>query len=101
MPSLVKLYEEFKNSGLVVLAIDVREKKKTVKKFVKKAKLPFPVLLDKEGKVSNKYGVRAHPAHFIIDGQGILIGKTLGGRDWASTEVRNLIRFLVEKNKET
>ena len=96
---MVKLYEEFKDSGFVVLAIDVREKKETVREFVKKDKLPFPVLLDKEGEVSNKYGVRAFPDHFIIDGQGILIGRSLGGRDWASIEVRNLIRFLVEKNK--
>ena len=98
---MVKLYQEFKDSGFVVLAIDVREKKETVREFVKKEKLPFPVLLDKEGKVSNKYGIRAYPDHFIIDGQGILIGTSLGGRDWASIEVRNLIRFLVEKNKGT
>lgn len=100
MPSLVKLYEEFKNSGFVVLAIDIREKKKIVKKYVEKQKLPFPVLLDTNGKVAYHYGVRAHPAHFLIDRQGEMIGKALGARDWASVESRNLIRFLVEENNK-
>ncbi len=100
MPSLVKLYDEFKNSGFVVLAIDIREKRGIIKKYAEKEKLPFPVLLDTNGKVAYQYRVRAHPAHFLIDRQGEMIGKALGARDWASVESRNLIRFLVERNEK-
>ena len=100
MPSLVKLYDEFKNSGFVVLPIDRREKKETVKKYVEKNKLPFPVLLDTDGKVGVHYGVIAHPDHFLINGQGELIGRAVGARDWACVESRNLIRFLLEQNKK-
>ena len=99
MPSLVKLYDEFKNNGFVILAIDMGEKKKIVKRYAKKEKLPFPVLLDTDGRVAKLYGVRAQPDHFLINGQGELIGRTLGGRDWTSKEMRNLIRFLVEQNE--
>ena len=95
MPSLIKLYDEFKNSGFVVLAVDIGEKKEIVKNYVKKAKLPFPVLLDKSGKVARDYGVRAHPVHYLVDRKGKLIGMVRGARDWASTDNRNLIRFLV------
>jgi hypothetical protein len=59
----------------------------------------FPVLLDINGKVSYDYGIRAHPAHFLIDRQGELIGSALGAREWSSVESRNLIRFLVDQNK--
>ncbi|MFQ5771878.1 MAG: peroxiredoxin family protein, partial [bacterium] len=65
MPSLVKLYDEFKDSGFVILAININEKKEIVKKYAEKEKLPFPVLLDTVGSVANKYRVRAHPAHFL------------------------------------
>jgi peroxiredoxin len=99
MPSLVKLYHEFKNSDFVVLAIDVQEKRDVVKKYAESEKLPFPVLLDIKGKVSYDYGIRAHPAHFLIDGHGELIGSALGAREWSSVESRNLIRFLVDQNK--
>ncbi len=97
-PSLVKLYDEFKNSGFVVLAVDIREKKEIVKNYAVKAKLTFPVLLDTSGKVANDYGVRAHPVHYLIDGKGELIGMVQGARDWASAENRNLIRHLVKQN---
>ena len=99
MPSLVKLYHEFKNSDFVVLAIDVQEKREVVKRYAESEKLPFPVLLDINGKVSYDYGIRAHPAHFLIDGHGEVIGSALGAREWSSVESRNLIQFLVDQNK--
>jgi peroxiredoxin len=100
MPSLVKLYNEFKDSNFVVLAIDIQEKRKIVKKYVEQEKLPFPVLMDIEGKVAFEYGVRAHPAHYLINGKGELVAGVLGARDWASSEARNLIRFVLDQNQE-
>ncbi len=41
MPSLVKLYDEFKNSGFVVLAIDIREKRKIAKNMQRRKNCPF------------------------------------------------------------
>ena len=95
MPSLVKLYDEFKDNGLVVVGVDVQEKRKIVEKFVKKEKVPFPILLDEDGSVARDYGIRSHPVHFIIDRQGQMIGKVMGARDWASVESRELIRSLI------
>ncbi len=92
---MAKLYQEFKNSGLVVLGVDVQEKKKIVKRYVKKEKLPFPILLDRDGSVARNYGIRSHPIHFLIDRQGKIIGKVMGARNWASVESRDLIRSLI------
>ena len=94
---MAKLYQEFKDSDLVVLGVDVQEKKKIVKRYVKKEKLPFPILLDTDGSVARNYGIRSHPVHFLIDRQGKIIGKVMGARNWASAESRNLIRSLVAK----
>ena len=96
---MIKLYDEFKKNGFVVLAIDLREKQKTVKKFVEKNKISFPVLLDTDGQVGNNYGVRGVPAHFIINRQGEVIGMAKGAIGWTSVESRNLIRFLVDQKK--
>jgi len=83
----------------VVLAIDIQEKRKTVKAYMKKEKLSLPVLLDTDGKVAREWGVRAHPAHFLIDRNGNLIGIAPGARDWTDAANRNLIRLLVEQLK--
>ena len=99
MPSLVTLYDEFKNSNFVILAIDVRERREVVKRYAENQNLPFPVLLDINGKVSSDYGIRAHPAHFLIDRNGELIGSALGAREWSSVDSRNLIQYLIDQNK--
>ncbi len=95
MPSLVKLYNKFKKDDFIVLAVNVQEKRETAEKYARGEKLPFPVLLDVDGKISYIYGIRAHPAHFLIDRQGKLIGQALGARDWASSASQNLIRYLL------
>jgi peroxiredoxin len=94
----MKLYNEFKNEGFVVIGIDVKERKRIVKKYIDKYKLTFLVLLDIHGKVEKKYGVRAHPEHFLINRRGELIGKTLGPRNWTSTKNRDLIRFFLDQD---
>lgn len=95
---MAKLYNEFKESGFVILAVDIAENKEVVRNYLSKAKLPFPVLLDTDGKVAARYGIRAHPAHFLLDGEGKLIAVAMGARNWASDESRNLIRIMVDQN---
>jgi len=95
---LIKLYGEFSGQGFVVIGIAVRERQEIVKKYVKKHKMTFPVLLDVSGDVEKKYGVRAHPEHFLLNRDGVLMGKTLGPRNWASSKNRNLIRILLNQN---
>jgi peroxiredoxin len=100
MPSLVKLFDEFKDNNFVVLAIDIQEKREIVKNYAKQEKLPFPILMDYTGQVAFQYGVRSHPAHYLINGKGELVASILGARDWASNETRNLIRFVLDQNQE-
>ncbi len=82
------------------MAVDIKEKKELVKRYVEREKLSLPVLLDMDGKVANAYGVRSHPDHFFIDREGKFIGKTVGARDWQSAKNRDLIRYLVEQNEK-
>ena len=95
---MIRLYDEFKNDGFVVIGINVREGKKVVKKYIDKYKLNFPVPLDIHGKVIKEYGVRSHPEHFLVNRRGDLIGKTLGPRNWMAAKNRDLIRFLLDQD---
>ncbi len=82
------------------MAVDIKEKKELVKRYVERQKLSLPVLLDKDGKVAYTYAVRSHPDHFFISREGEFIGKTVGARDWQSVKNRDLIRYLVEQNEK-
>ena len=97
MPSMEKLYSEFKNKDFIILAVDMQEDSEQVIKFKKKFKLSFPILLDAEGVVASYYGVNAIPATFLIDRAGYLYAAALGARDWASEDAFLLIKHLLDK----
>lgn len=55
-PHLEKLYQEYKDKGVAVLIIDVKEPKELVlEKLKSKYNLSFPILLDTDGSVAASY----------------------------------------------
>ena len=99
MPQMEKLYREFKDQGLEVVAVNFREDKPTVKKFVEKLGLTFRILLDPDGGVSNEYGAWALPLSYFVDRKGIFIGKVNGDRPWDGPEARALFRGLLQQKQ--
>ncbi len=70
MPTLQSFYEEYKDTGFVVIAIDNGETVDLVKPFIDKYGLPFPVWLD-EGNVTGKaFGTISLPSSWVIDRAG-------------------------------
>lgn len=67
LPFIQQLYNERKDAGLVVLAVDLQESQSTVSKFMADNKYSFPVLLDKDGKVATDYGIQRIPLSLLID----------------------------------
>lgn len=95
MPSMEKLHIEFKDRDFTMLAIDLREDAKKVRAFKERFKLNFPMLLDSDGSVGSRYGVRSIPTTYLLDGKGYIIGGALGARDWASREAFELFNYLL------
>lgn len=95
MPSMQRLWEEFKEEDFVILAINIQEESKLVSSFMNERGLSFPVLLDEKGKVARTYGVRGIPTTFFLNPEGEIIGKAVGARDWDSEESFELIRELL------
>ena len=98
MPTKDKLFQEFKEKSLAVLAISFKEPEDLVKRFQNEFKLSFPVLYDPQGKMAEEYEITGHPVTFLIDKKGFLIGKVIGERDWSSSDARALVRELLKKN---
>ena len=95
MPSMEKLYGEFKNRDFTMLAIDLREDVLKVKTYKEESGLTFPILLDSDGSVGLEYGVISIPTTYVVDREGYLIGGALGARDWSSPEAFELINQLL------
>ena len=99
MPTMEKIHRELKEQGLEVVAINVSESKKEVRRFFDELGLTFISLLDKDGKVSEEYGAWAIPLSYFINRKGEFVGKVNGYRKWDSQEARVFFRDLLrEKN---
>jgi len=46
--------------------------------------ITFPVLIDPERQVGERYGVWGYPETFIIDRNGYVVERVIGPRDWAT-----------------
>lgn len=98
-PSMEQLYQKFKDQDFVMLAVDLKENKETVEKFMTANKLTFPVLLDTKGRVGNAYVVIKIPTTYLIGRKGEVLGKIEGGRDWANEDSFNLFNELLAVSK--
>lgn len=73
MPHINKYYQQFKDQGVQVLAVDVSESELVVKRFVEKHELNFPIMIDKDQQVQSAYGINPLPATFLVDKNGTLV----------------------------
>ena len=83
MPSMERLWQRYKERGLVVLAVSTdADGSAVVAPFVAKHRLTFPVGLDPRMQVSALYQVWALPSTFIIDRKGNRALFANGPREW-------------------
>lgn len=78
MIALEPVYQKYKDQGFVILAINVRQDRKTAQKFIDKLNISYDSLLDTEGEVARSYGVMGLPTTFFINGKGELQTRILG-----------------------
>ena len=99
MPSLEELAREFPSQEFLVVGISSDyEGAQIVQPFVESFGLTFPILLDPEMAVNDRFEVRAIPASIILDRQGIIRHKFFGAMDWATPKNKDLVRSLVAES---
>lgn len=101
MPAMQKLYTHFKDRDFAMVAINLNEPAAFVKRYLRVNKLTFITLLDPINEVGGPFGIRGIPTTFIIDRDGGIIGRAVGGRRWDSKNSITLFEHLinsVEKN---
>lgn len=70
MPAMEQLHRELRDRGLEIVAVNFREGKDDIRKFLQELGLTFTVLLDKGGKVSEQYGIWYLPVSYSISRKG-------------------------------
>ena len=70
MPLMNDIYQEYKDLGFTILAVNVDEDSADADRFLSAVPVDFPVLYDKQSKVSEMYQVDAMPTTVLIDRDG-------------------------------
>lgn len=99
MPSMERLYQKLKAEPFQILAVNQNESFDLV--FVFTGQLDpaptFPLLLDEIGKVPPQWRVQGLPTSFVVDKQGRIAYRALGGREFDHPELEALIRKLIHE----
>lgn len=83
MPHMQEFYEKYKDSGVVILAVNSNQlenqgidnserAENKAREFIEQGGYTFPVLLDRDGEVWNIYMQRGIPVTYMIDKEGII-----------------------------
>ena len=96
IPSMERLYRMRKDEGFEIVAVNTeRASASKVASFVEEYGMSFPILLNPQGDVGSRYRVRAIPTSFLLDKNGVINWKIVGGREWESSYVLNRIDELL------
>ncbi|MBN2050497.1 MAG: TlpA family protein disulfide reductase [Spirochaetales bacterium] len=97
MPSMEKLYTNFKGKPFEMLAVAslLGDTKESINNYIAGGDYSFPVLLDPDGSVGNIYGVQGIPTTYIIGKDGQIIARLVGAYNWSNKQVVDLLASLV------
>ncbi|HJW50518.1 MAG TPA: TlpA disulfide reductase family protein [Burkholderiaceae bacterium] len=96
MPHLARLYDKYRGSGFTVLAVNIDEDPYKAANLAKQLGMRFPVLLDKEKKVSRLYDLSTMPSTILVDREGrvryVHRGYRDGYEETYDRQIRELLR---------
>ncbi len=102
IPSMESIYQDLGEDGFTVLAVNEFEDSDRVFAFIGQLSLfpSFPILFDSDSKVSQDYQVKGLPTTLLIDQQGNVVYRAVGGRDFDHPAVRAIVHKLLENQVE-
>ena len=85
---LLETFFRGKKDQLAILVVTIDgEREKKAQKIIKDNKITLPVALLLKEKVMENYGIKGWiPIIFLIDPEGLMVGKIVGPRDWSKPE---------------
>jgi len=99
MPIIEKVFQKYKDAGLIVIGLNLtsQDSVSDIRAFVEELGLTFPIVLDRNGAVSERYQLLGLPSTFFIDQKGIIRSVVVGGPMSEATLQSNVEGLLQEK----
>ena len=88
MPDIEALHRKYRDRGVVVLGVDLRESESGVRAYVEGGGYTWTFLIDTTGQVAAAYRVSAIPTSFFIDKEGTIRAVAIGGMTASTMEAK-------------
>lgn len=96
IPSMMKLNSLMAGKPFQMVAISIDEGgKPAIESFFKESGFSLPAYIDGSGASAKSYGITGVPESFIIDKNGVLVKKVIGGFAWDSPEAVSFLEGLM------
>lgn len=97
IPSMMNLNSLMAGKPFQMVAVSVDEGgRPAIESFFKKSGFSLPTYLDESGASAKSYGVTGIPESFVIDKQGVIVKKIIGGYAWDSPEAVSFLEELMK-----
>lgn len=97
MPLLDQMYKRYRPLGFTLLGVNVEAETTDAEKWLAAVPVTFPVLFDRQNKVSKLYDVNAMPSTVFIDRKGHVRYLHRGYKNGDESEYLNQIRALLKE----
>ncbi|MBK5930861.1 TlpA family protein disulfide reductase [Halochromatium salexigens] len=94
MPSMQRAWEQVESEGIAIIAINVGEDSEAVKAFLEQVPVDFPLPLDTDSAVTQRWPLRGLPTTFVVAPDGRLVYKATGEREWDDPALLDQVRAL-------
>jgi thiol-disulfide isomerase/thioredoxin len=99
MPSMERLYQKLNGEDFTVIAVNQMETGDHVFAYTGQLEVDptFTILFDRDSRVSNSYRVNGLPTTYLIDKQGNIRFRAIGGREFDHPDVEKQIMQLMDE----
>jgi len=99
LPSMNRAWSMIKNEGIAMLAINVGEDEDTIFSFMGNYPIDFTLLLDQNAETAEKWPMKGLPTTYVVDPEGFIVFRAVGGRAWDSSKLLDMVRRLKRENQ--
>ena len=96
MPVLERLYQQYKDHGLVVIGVSVDRTVGNVRGFLNRTPVSFPIVHDADHQLADRYQPPRMPSSYIIDRRGVVRHVHEGFQSGDAATIEREVRRLLE-----
>ena len=95
MPHIAKLQKQMQGKSLTFFVVNTADSEDAIFEFLGSVSAEMSSLRDPDGQYTELWKPRGLPATFLVDPQGVVRYRALGGRDWGSKPYVDFLEHLI------